>query len=29
MIDYLDSFYEDLDDKRKVTYVFEKAVDKN
>lgn len=27
MIDYLDSFYKDLDDKRKVTYIFEKAVD--
>lgn len=27
MIDYIDSFYKDLDDKRKVTYIFEKAVD--
>ena len=27
MIYYLDSFYKDLDDKRKVTYIFEKAVD--
>ncbi|MBB1284213.1 hypothetical protein HRH25_07505 [Flavisolibacter sp. BT320] len=29
MLRYLDSFYDDLDDKRKITYVFEKAVDKN
>lgn len=29
MIEYLDSFYKDLDDKRKVTYVFEKTQDKN
>ncbi len=28
MTDYLDSFYEDLNDKRKITYVFEKAVDR-
>lgn len=28
MIDYIDTFYKDLDDKRKITYVFEKAVDK-
>ena len=27
MVAYLDSFYKDLDDKRKVTYIFEKAVD--
>jgi hypothetical protein len=27
MISYLDAFYKDLDDKRKVTYIFEKAVD--
>lgn len=27
MIHYIDSFYKDLDDKRKVTYIFERAVD--
>jgi hypothetical protein len=27
MVRYLDDFYKDLDDKRKLTYVFEKAVD--
>jgi hypothetical protein len=29
MLEYLDGFYEDLEDKRKLTYVFEKAVDKH
>ncbi|MDQ3277967.1 MAG: hypothetical protein M3Q06_06560 [Bacteroidota bacterium] len=29
IIDYLDGFYDDLKDRRKLTYVFEKAVDKH